>query len=98
MASVALLDAADDAAYDDFLRSRGEATLYHSTRYRDLLLRLLACRAHYLVARRNGRIAGVLPLMRCEGPLGSVINSLPFFGSYGGAIAEDAASAAAHWA
>ncbi|HEV2547560.1 MAG TPA: GNAT family N-acetyltransferase [Stellaceae bacterium] len=98
MVNVTLLDAGDTDAYDAFLQSRAEATLYHSARYRELLLRLLPCRADYLVARRRGRIVGVLPLMRCDGSMGAVINSLPFFGSYGGVVAEDAAAAARLWA
>lgn len=89
MANVTLLTPADDGAWDAFLAARPEATLYHSSRYRDLLEALTGARLEYLVAKRAGAVVGVLPTMSLPGPFGTVINSLPFFGSHGGVIAAD---------
>ncbi|MBX6322467.1 MAG: peptidoglycan bridge formation protein FemAB, partial [Rhodospirillaceae bacterium] len=85
-------------ACETFLAGRPEATLYHSVRYARFLEALLGARIEHRVAMRGGAVAGVLPLMSREGPFGTVLNSLPFFGSYGGVIAADEAAAAALWA
>jgi hypothetical protein len=87
----------DDLACTRFLEGRLEATLYHSLRYRDLLLAMLAAKPEYLAAWRGGRVVGVLPAMAMDGPFGTIINSLPFFGSHGGVIAEDEFVASALW-
>ena len=94
---IAPLSATDDSAVERFLSVRSEATLYHSPRYRDLLLAIVGGRPDYLGAWRNGSLVGFFPTFERDGALGKVINSLPFFGSYGGAIAEDEDCAAALW-
>jgi hypothetical protein len=81
-----LQGADDDAAWDEFLLGSAGALIYHSTRYRDLLLDELGCEAEYLVAREAGEICGVLPLM-WSGEREGIFNSLPFFGSHGGPVA-----------
>ena len=80
--------AADVAAYEAFLAASPAATLYHTISYRRLIEATLACRTEYLVAREDGRIRGCLPLAVAHGPDGDVINSLPFFGSYGAILAD----------
>jgi len=95
MIEILPLSEALSAQYEEHLdRCRG-ATLYHSLRYRDFLMAVIGAEAQYLVARRGGRITGVLPLMSRDGAYGRIVNSLPFFGSYGGVLAEDEQSAAA---
>jgi len=96
--AVESLAAPDERLYDEFLARHAEATLYHSLRYRDLLLAVAGGEAEYLVARGDGRIVGVLPAIARAGSYGRVINSLPFFGSYGGVLSESAEAAAALWA
>ncbi len=95
-----LSDAADDAAWDEFLLSVPGSLVYHSTRYRDLLVDHLGCRPEYLVAREGGEIRGVMPMMWSDGMSSggngaSVLNSLPFYGSHGGpvAVTDEAATA-----
>ena len=62
-------------------------TIYSTWRYRCFIEALLGCEATYLGAvKENGELAAALPLMRQGGPLGDVLNSLPFFGSYGGLL------------
>ena len=85
---------ADDAV-DAFVAAHPEGLIYYTSRYRRLLMAMLgsACAGH--LAWRGDRLTGVLPLQRCEGPWGAVLNTLPFFGSNGGVLAEDPESAAA---
>lgn len=75
--------------YEQFLRRTPGGLLYHSLPYRDLLLRLLDCRAEYLVAVDGQTIAGALPLMFVENEDGRVYNSLPYYGSHGGILTDD---------
>lgn len=93
------LAAADHEAYESFVSGHPHALLYHSLRFRSFLLDLLQCEAHYAVALTGGKVVGVLPLMGVIGPFGRVLNSLPYFGSNGGILAEGPAarSALASW-
>lgn len=74
--------------YDSFLLSVPESLLYYSRSYKALLESLLGCNSRYLIALEEGAITGVLPIMETEGPLGRVMNSLPFYGSHGGVLAR----------
>lgn len=77
--------------YDDFLLSRPETLLYQSWRYQRLLVELLGCAQEGLLAvDASGGVRAALPLMSMEGPFGKVVNSLPFYGSNGGLIGDDA--------
>ncbi len=82
------MGARDDQAYESFVRHHRHALLYHSLRFRDFLVELLGCQARYGVARAGGEVVGVLPVMAADGPYGRVLNSLPYFGSNGGMLAE----------
>lgn len=84
-----------DGAYEDFVHSHPHALVYHSLRFRDFLVDLLGCTPRYGVALAGGRVDGVLPLMATDGPYGTVLNSLPYFGSNGGVLAGGPAARAA---
>jgi hypothetical protein len=86
----ALAGPADDGDWDAFAASADGGLIYYSTRYRDLLLDELGCKAEYLVARDGGEIRGVLPLMWSEDAGDRVLNSLPFYGSHGAPLAISA--------
>lgn len=75
--------------YDDFLHTHHESLLYYSLKYKDFLEELLGCESRYQLAVEDEKITGVFPLMKKDGPLGSVYNSLPFYGSNGGIISSD---------
>lgn len=78
-------------AYDKFLLAMPETLLYQSSRYMAFLEELLGCEQQTLTALDNqDRVIGALPLMAMNGPLGKVINSLPYYGSNGGVIAKNA--------
>lgn len=94
---IEMLDERLSSAWDDFIAGHEGGMLYHSLRYRDLLVKLLGCVPTYLVARDDDRVIGCLPIMSMEGQFGRVLNSLPYYGSHGGVVAANAAAAAALW-
>lgn len=76
--------------YEAFLLARPETLLYQSWHYQSLLTALLGCRQQGLLALdEGGNLQAALPLMAMDGPLGTVVNSLPFYGSNGALIGED---------
>lgn len=79
---------ADWPAYDAFVRSVPEALLYHGAAYQRLLAGFLTAEPAHLIARNSsGEIVGVLPaFVSAPGAFGPVFNSLPFYGSNGGAV------------
>ena len=84
-------------SYTAFVAAHPDATFYHSFRYHSFLLDLLACQCNTLVAHCGDEIQGVMPLMSTNGSYGTVFNSLPFYGSYGGVLAANADAARALW-
>ncbi len=75
-------------ACDQFLLTHSNSLLYASSKYRQFLLELLECEDETLVAVDRGVIRGVLPLLSMRGEKGRVYNSLPYFGSNGGIVAD----------
>ena len=86
---IEILDKFRYAEYEEFLLSNEHSLFYHSTRYKDFLEDLLGCESRYLLAYENGKIVAALPLMIKDGPLGKVVNSLPYYGSNGGVISNN---------
>lgn len=84
--------------YTAFLARHPHAMLYYTLPYRDLIQAHLQCQADYFVAMdEDDEVRGILPTMTQDGPFGSVVNSLPFFGSHGGVLAETNEAASALW-
>jgi hypothetical protein len=84
-----ILEANLEASYEAFLSRHELASVYYSLKYRNFLKQLLSAKDHYLVAVENGEIHGILPLLYKDGFLGRVYNSLPFYGSHGGIVADN---------
>lgn len=88
--------------YDSLLATSPEALIYHSLRYRDLLLAVLPeAEARYWVVCEDDTIVAALPTMAQDGPFGEVLNSLPWFGSHGDVIGGTTAQRRQlreHWA
>ncbi len=82
---LAVLNTQHETSYGDFLLSCPSAMLYHSLAYRRFLKHFLPSNSedHYLLAFENGELVGALPTFLVDGPFGTVLNSLPFFGSHG---------------
>ena len=94
--SVKRRDDVDRDAFDDFVDGHPSGMLYYTPRYLDFLGRVTHSQDETLVVTGvDGSIEGVMPLFRKDGPLGSVLNSSPFFGSHGApiVISEQARSA-----
>lgn len=83
------LGASQRDAWDDYLRRHDGSLVYASAAFRALLVELLGCRDRSLAAVEGGAIRGVLPLLELDG----VLNSLPYYGSNGGVLADSAAVA-----
>ncbi len=84
-----------EPAWREFLQGCERALFYASLEYRDLLAQVLEARAHYLVALDGERVCGLFPCFATSHPvLGSVINSLPYYGSNGGFITDGRAEVA----
>lgn len=81
------LDTEDD--YRKFLLDAPAAMFNHSLKYRKLLRQVLIdAEDHYLLAYEAGELTAALPLFIKQGPLGPVVNSLPFYGSHGGLVSK----------
>lgn len=80
-----------------FVEGHDHGLIYYTPRFRQFLLSVLGpdCKCDYRIAMRGGLPTGILPLLTRNTAFGTVINSLPFFGSNGGVLASDAASEAA---
>src|SRR5579871_3162753 len=83
-----------DGAVDEFVSGHPAGLVYYLSAYRRFLMRMQNCRCETMIAWHGRRVVGVLPAMSMDGPYGTVLNSLPFFGSNGGVLAADADVAA----
>lgn len=79
-----------DADVAAFVAGHPEGLVYYTPVFRDYLAKMLGARSLGRLALANGRVLGVMPILALDGPHGTVINSLPFFGSNGGVLAENA--------
>jgi hypothetical protein len=85
------LENIDEARYDLFLKKNPNSLFFASGKYKKLLTRFLNADPKYLLAIDDKNdIQGVLPLLIKQSPgTGTVINSLPFYGSNGGLISDN---------
>lgn len=72
------LAVADEAGWDEFVLRSPRAAPHHLLGWRQALVETYGYRPHYLIARREGEIAGVLPLIEIRSRLfGHTLTSLP---------------------
>lgn len=89
------LDDVGEAAWDAFVEARPDATFCHRAGWRRVIEATFGHACHFRVARRGGRVVGVLPLVHVRGRLfGDALISTAFC-VYGGIAASDAQAAAA---
>jgi FemAB-related protein (PEP-CTERM system-associated) len=82
----------DRADWDRFVEQHPGGTFFHLSGWERVLRRALRHKTHYLLARAQGVVVGVLPLARVRSFLfGDMLISTPFC-VYGGALAKDAAT------
>ena len=82
---------ADEAAtYDSALATWPHAMIYGSRRFAGFLEEVADCQVNQLVAERDGEFVGSLPFaVKTDARQGTVVNSLPWFGSHGGCWLRD---------
>jgi len=92
-ASIAQASDEDAAAWDAFVGGNPHATGYHLWAWRGVFIRAFGHDPIYLIARRSGRVVGVLPLVFINSVVfGRTLTSLPFL-NYGGVVARSDAVA-----
>jgi FemAB-related protein (PEP-CTERM system-associated) len=85
---VALASDGDVTAWDAFVSRCPQATGYHEWAWRRVFERAFGHEPIYLIARRHGQVAGILPLVHINSFLfGRTLTSLPFL-NYGGVVAD----------
>jgi hypothetical protein len=73
--------------YQQLLEESPMAMFNHSLLYRELLKAVLPeTTDHYLCAFQRDELVAVLPTFTKQGLYGTVVNSLPFYGSHGGFV------------
>jgi serine/alanine adding enzyme len=90
--TVTRLEAADTPAWDYFVSLHPQATSYHLSGWQSVLFKAFGHTSHHLMAMRDGRVVGVLPLVQVKSALfGNFMVSMPFL-NYGGVLAHDDAT------
>ena len=68
--------------------NQNESTFYQSVNHLKFLESILKLKANYISIKDKNKLVGVMPYFEKKEEYGIVINSLPFFGSYGGIISN----------
>jgi len=85
----------DSAAWDQFVMAMPEATFFHRAGWCKIFDDVLRLKSHFMIAERNGKIAGVLPLVHQKSILfGNALISAPFCVEGGTLAADDEARSA----
>lgn len=80
---------ADRTAWDAYVEAAAGGSSYHRWVWREVIHATYGHRAYYLIARMDGAVQGVLPLIEIRSRLfGHVLVSMPF-SSYGGVLAAN---------
>lgn len=76
-----------EADYESFVASVPGSLIYSTLPFRDFLVDAVGGRPRYLVASSGGRLCGVMPTFWLSSAShGTVMNSLPWYGSHGGCV------------
>ncbi len=79
----------DVASWDHFVNAHDASTIYHRAGWKRIIESVFGRDTYYLAARKEGDIAGVLPLVHLRSPFfGSYLVSTPYV-NYGGVLAAD---------
>jgi len=88
-AHLTISDHVDAAEWDRYVETHPEGSIDHLWRWRDVFSRVFGHQSTYFVARRDGRVVGILPLVHFRSRLfGRFLVSVPFL-NYGGVLASD---------
>ncbi|MFH1416845.1 MAG: FemAB family XrtA/PEP-CTERM system-associated protein [Planctomycetota bacterium] len=81
--------------WQTFVNRHPEATLFHDLAWKRAVERAFGHRSRYLIATRNARVVGILPLFEIKSVLaGRLLVSVPY-ATYGGMLTDGPESAAA---
>lgn len=84
---VAITTEHDFTNYHLLLDKAPESTIYHTREYVTHVAHHLNAEHFFLALKENDRMVGAMPfILKKNSRLGNIINSNPFFGSYGGLI------------
>ncbi len=87
---IEVLNDADTAAWDAYVQKSPNGLPLHLSSWRDVMRRTYGYKTPYLLARRHGRVVGVMPLFQVNSLLfGRKLSTMP-----GGLCADDEATAA----
>lgn len=78
----------DSEEYQSFLKEKRDSTFYHSIKHLTFLSDLLNSKPNFVTARQGTKLLGIMPFFVKDSIYGKVVNSLPFFGSYGGCVCD----------
>lgn len=82
-----------EAAYSEFVKSDERALIYASLEFRNFLQRILIGEPRYLLALDSSQVIGALPTFAAtHTTYGTVVNSLPWYGSHGGCMVKSNAA------
>ena len=85
----------DDSSWDAFVMGAPQATFFHRVGWRSIFEDVVRLKTHFLVAERDGKVVGVLPLVHQKDFLsGNALVSAPFCVE-GGPLAADIEAKAA---
>ncbi len=84
-----IISSIDFSEYDEFVKKSNFSTFFHSKNHIKFLESILGIKASFATVRENKELVGIMPFFEKKGEFGSIINSLPFFGSYGGPISNE---------
>jgi FemAB-related protein (PEP-CTERM system-associated) len=85
----------DAPAWDKFVFAADDGTFFHRAAWAAIFRQVFRLQPHYLLAERDGKIAGILPLVHQKSiPFGNALISTPFC-VLGGPIATDKVARAA---
>ena len=87
--------AVHEPAVDALVASHPEGLVYYTPAFRRYLLAVAGGECRSRLAFQDGQLTGVMPVLALAGPYGTVLNSLPLFGSYGGILSTTSAAEAA---
>ena len=73
---------------EHFVSMCSNSMVYHTPAFMRLISRETGSEPIWIICRRAGILVGVLPLMLKHGSMGPVVNSLAYFGSYGGVLTQ----------
>lgn len=85
---ITVSDSFEASEWDKYVSGHASGSAYHLIGFRDAITQSFGRQTHYLIAKREQRVVGVLPLVRLKSVLfGDFMVSLPYV-TNGGALAD----------